>query len=280
MIGKLPDTLEDRSIVVPLRRKQKGETVERFRADRLAEFLPLRRRAQRWADDNMVRLRGLDPDVPDDLNDRAQDNARAICAIADVVGGDWPKTVRAAFVGLAAQSDDDTHSAGVLLLRDISEVLDRRKGGQIASSELCELLCALEESPWAEWRRGNPIVPRSIAKILKPYGIHPRRTNALRYYAIEDFQDAFSRYLADTPSQASPCVTNGQVSEVTEEKGDTSSDGYEKVTDVCVTAPQASPYPSPNNDALSSVYQKVTQGDGYTGGQGERVSKTIDDGEF
>ena len=71
MIGKLPDTLEDRSIVVPLRRKQKGETVARFRADKLGEYLPLRRRAQRWADDNMARLRGMDPDVPDDLNDRA-----------------------------------------------------------------------------------------------------------------------------------------------------------------------------------------------------------------
>ena len=73
MIGKLPDTLEDRALVVPLRRKQAGKVVERFRANKLAEFLPLRRKAQRWADDNLMHLREMDPDVPEALNDRAQE---------------------------------------------------------------------------------------------------------------------------------------------------------------------------------------------------------------
>ncbi len=41
MIGRLPDTLEDRSIVVPLRRKRDGEAVERFRVDRLGRFAPM-----------------------------------------------------------------------------------------------------------------------------------------------------------------------------------------------------------------------------------------------
>ena len=76
MIGKLPDTLEDRALVVPLRRKRDGETVERFRADRMDEFLLLRRKAARWAADKFHSLRNADPDVPEALNDRAQDNAR------------------------------------------------------------------------------------------------------------------------------------------------------------------------------------------------------------
>ena len=35
LIGRLPDTLEDRSIVIPMRRRAAGETVERLRLDRL-----------------------------------------------------------------------------------------------------------------------------------------------------------------------------------------------------------------------------------------------------
>ena len=89
MIGHLPDTLEDRSLVVPLRRKRASEPVERFRADRLAAFEPLRRRARRWAADNVMRLRAADPDVPAALHDRAQDNAPPRSA-------PWPTLLEAA----------------------------------------------------------------------------------------------------------------------------------------------------------------------------------------
>ena len=217
MIGKLPDTLEDRALVVPLRRKQAGKVVERFRANKLAEFLPLRRKAQRWADDNLMHLREMDPDVPEALNDRAQDNARAICAIADVAGGVWPAAVREAFVGLAAQTDDDPQSAGVLLLRDISEILETRKGDTIGSADLCEALCALEDAPWSEWRRGIPISTRSIARLLKPFGIRPTRDRSVRFYHLSDFQDALSRYVSEAPVLSDTSVTSvTDVSSVTE----------------------------------------------------------------
>ncbi|ODT70926.1 MAG: hypothetical protein ABS75_10945 [Pelagibacterium sp. SCN 63-23] len=197
MIGKLPDTLEDRALVVHLRRKQEGETVERFRADRVQEFEHLRRKAARWADDHSMRLRDIDPDIPGSLNDRAQDNARAICAIADVAGGQWPMLVRNALVGAASQADDEPQSAGVLLLRDIAEIFESKAVSRIGSTQLCDALCALEESPWAEWRAGRPIASRSIVKLLKPYGITPRRDMTQRFYARADFADAFNRYLSD-----------------------------------------------------------------------------------
>lgn len=197
MIGKLPDTLEDRALVVPLRRKQAGETVDRFRADRINDFLPLRRKAARWADDVLSRLRDMDPDVPAELNDRAQDNARAICAIADAAGGVWPSTIRAALIGTAEQSDDEPQSAGVLLLRDVAEIFEKRASLRIGSTELCDALCELEESPWGDWRRGSPITTRGIAKLLKPFGITPLRDMTQRYYGRADFVDAFKRYLSD-----------------------------------------------------------------------------------
>ena len=207
MIGKLPDTLEDRSLVVPLRRKQAGEKVERFRADKLAEFLPLRQRAQRWADDNLMRLRGMDPSVPDVLNDRAQDNARSICAIADLASGIWPAAVRDALVGLAGQSSDEPQSNGVLLLRDIGEVLESWRNSRIGSQELCDALCALEDAPWAEWWSGRPITSRRISTLLKPYGVAPRRDRIGSCYWAADFSDALNRYASEVPQITATSAT-------------------------------------------------------------------------
>lgn len=202
-IGKLPDTLEDRALVVPLRRKQAGETVDRFRGDRMKDFMHLRRKAARWAADNVQRLADMDPMVPAELNDRAQDNARTICAIADVAGGNWPELVRASLVGLSGLSDGEPQSAGVLLLRDIAEIFETWIGGRIGSTELCEALCVIEESPWADWRHGLPITTRGIAKLLKPFGVTPRRDMERRFYGRADFADAFRSYLSDSSEKAS-----------------------------------------------------------------------------
>jgi Protein of unknown function (DUF3631) len=73
LIGHLPDTLADRSLVVPMRRRAAGEHVERLRLDRAGGFEDLRRRAARWAADRLGELRGADPEVPSELGDRAAD---------------------------------------------------------------------------------------------------------------------------------------------------------------------------------------------------------------
>lgn len=239
MIGKLPDTLEDRALVVPLRRKQAGEVVERFRADRVADFLPMRRKAARWAADNLLRLGDMDPVVPEALHDRAQDNARAICAIADLAGGVWPDRVRGALIGLAGQSDDEPQSAGVLLLRDIAEILERRTGEKIGSTDLCAELCALEESPWAEWRHGSPITTRGIAKLLKPFGISPRRENRGSFYPLRGFADAIARYVHDTPKETATSATSATDDPSATEKPKENRGGWQNGTSGTCPDPEA-----------------------------------------
>jgi putative DNA primase/helicase len=87
LIGELPPTLQDRAIVVQMRRKQKNEQVERWRGDRIGPLLMLCRKAARWSADNADALRDCDPDVPDQLDDRAADNWRPLIAIPTRRGG-------------------------------------------------------------------------------------------------------------------------------------------------------------------------------------------------
>ena len=59
LIGKLSGTLEDRSIVIEMRRRTPGETGDRFRSRNVEEICqPLRSKALRWASDVMPLLRG------------------------------------------------------------------------------------------------------------------------------------------------------------------------------------------------------------------------------
>src|SRR5207244_7120969 len=60
-IGKLSGTLRDRSIILPMRRKKPSERVAKLRGRDTDEFLELRRKARRWADDNVAALKQACP---------------------------------------------------------------------------------------------------------------------------------------------------------------------------------------------------------------------------
>lgn len=219
MIGSLPDTLEDRSLVVRLRRKRDGETVERFRADKINDFHYLRRKAARWAQDNALTLANADPTVPNELNDRAQDNARCICAIADVAGGDWPALIRTSLVAMSKEVEaDEPTSAGVLLLKDVAEIFEGRKAERIGSTDLVNALIALENAPWSEWRGGRPITARGVAKLLKEYGIRPAQDRIGSFYRPWDFADAFDRYLSGGTKKSTTSTASATASLTDTEK--------------------------------------------------------------
>lgn len=200
LIGKLPGTLEDRSILISMKRKAPGERVERFQADRVAaEFATLKRKAARWAADNLDVLRKADPEIPSALNDRASDNWRPLLAVADLAGQEWRALARKACVALADEVDEAENSALIQLLDDLRELFETREVDRLASSDIAETFGAMEERPWSEWRRGKPITQRQLAKLLAPLGIAPRtiRTgdNTPKGYLLEQFTDPFSRYL-------------------------------------------------------------------------------------
>lgn len=88
-IGKLPDTVADRSIRISLKRKAPHEKVERFRrrntqegAKSIYDSLAV------WASSCIDDLRDARPDIPARLDDRAADGWEPLLAIADLAGGD------------------------------------------------------------------------------------------------------------------------------------------------------------------------------------------------
>lgn len=196
MIGSLPGTLEDRAIAVQLKRKEGHESVERMNAARVSELEFVRRMAARWVKDNVDTLQACDPEVPEALNDRAQDNARCLCAIADLAGDKWPERIRSALVGMAeTRAGDEPKSKGVMLLTDIADILERWKGERIRSTDLVGELVAIEDGPWAVWRGGENITTRMVAALLKPYGVRPHRDNSSRFYVIAELREAVGRYV-------------------------------------------------------------------------------------
>jgi hypothetical protein len=196
-IGKLPETVDDRSIRILMKRKSSGEVVERFRRREAQEQVdPLRSFLSEWAASHHDDLEQARPELPDELDDRAADGWEPLLAIADLAGGGWPERSREAARELSANGDTDDDSVGIRLLGDIETVFD---GGRLSTTELLERLNALEESPWGDWY-GKPLSARVLARLLKPFQIKTRtirltEDKTARGYLREQFEDAWSRYI-------------------------------------------------------------------------------------
>lgn len=198
-IGSFADTLQDRSIIINLKRKAKHEHIERWRERKGAQLVPLCRKAARWAQDNLDRLRESEPEPPGLASDRAEDNWSGLLAIADLAGGRWPQVARDAARALtdSEATDDET---GVLLLADLQALFDTRGVDRMSSALICESLADDENRPWGEWgRKRKPITPNALARLLRPFGVTPRTVRLAegtpKGYTLEDLQDSFSRYI-------------------------------------------------------------------------------------
>ena len=202
MIGRLPDTLTDRAIEIRLRRRAKHENVERLRQDRLQQHEPLRRRAARWAADNIDVLRKSDPEVPSYLNDRAADNWRALFAIADAAGGEWPARAREAARHLCGGATAEVEGDYLVqLLADLCALFGDTRTS-MTSEEIVSALGRMEDRPWPEWKRGRPISTKQLANLLARFGVRPVKLNSSRRgYKLEDFDDSFTRYLPPTDAE-------------------------------------------------------------------------------
>jgi putative DNA primase/helicase len=196
------ETIVDRGVIIEMRRKAPGERTERLRSDRIfKEFHPLRQKITRWAKDNLRQLTDYEPQVPESLNDRAQDSWRPLLAIAELAGERWTGYGRASAVKLSEGKSEV--SRRTLLLADIRDIFRQLGTGRMASADICTRLGIMEEHPWPEWRDGRPITVRQLARMLEPLDIRPKQLRMgdvnIRGYELTDFADSFARYLPDFP---------------------------------------------------------------------------------
>jgi hypothetical protein len=198
-LGDLPDTLMTRSVVIRMRRRAPGETVEPFR-HRLhaAEGHDLRDQLAEWADRIRSDVQDAWPTIPDGIEDRNADVWEPLLAVADAAGGDWPERARVAAVALVAQSQEKALTLGVQLLADLRQVFSTTTDDHLGTDDLLHALVALDESPWGDLR-GKELDPRGLSRRLSQYGVKSRNVRVgdrvVKGYSRHDLHDPWERYL-------------------------------------------------------------------------------------
>jgi putative DNA primase/helicase len=257
LIGELPGTLSDRSLIIHMRRKGVAEQVERLRADTDFGFLDLRSKLARLAIDTRMARRASDPAVPGELNDRAADCWRELLKIAEAAGGTWPARARAAAL---LADDGDEEDAKVQLLADIKDFFDDLDDPrQEPSAEIVNHLVGLEGRPWAEWKKGKPLSTAGLGHLLYGFGIKSKDAKVAgktrKVYSAADFADVYARYL---PNKRNPQPTGinaiqdkdlqgcGGVA-VADVKRNQSLAGMDTLGSSCGCKAQPQPYLQPSN---------------------------------
>jgi Protein of unknown function (DUF3631) len=203
-IGRKPDTVEDRAVNITMRRRLPGERVQKFRLRTDKPVLEeLGQRLATWAEQNMPVIEKPVENIPDGLEDRAEDAWEPLLAVADAAGGEWPKLARKAAKVLTAESaaaDEETEE--IRLLADVAEAFDRMAGVSfLATRILLGELAKAEDAPWGD----DKFTAHKLARRLGKFEIRPRHNDAKteRGYHRADFDDAFKRYLRPKRPEAS-----------------------------------------------------------------------------
>jgi hypothetical protein len=169
-IGRLPETLADRSIIIRMERKPVTDARERVRE---LDATELRRKCTRFVRDEAARIAAARPAIPEILNDRAGDIWEPLLALADLAGGEWPDRARRAAMALTGQAQEQSPTTALLL--DVRFWFCRNRGDRVFSRALVEWLISYGARPWNETLGGREITDLWLAQQLRPYGVVPRR---------------------------------------------------------------------------------------------------------
>lgn len=203
-----PETIRDRSIVVPMQRKKPGEDVERFILRRIRpEGEELRQRVKEWTEAARPSIveayERLDVDF---LSDRDLENFEPLLALLTVADPSRLAELRRAAESLTARKAGDAQdeSLSLRLLADVRDVWPENEHTILTTDLLCRLK-GVEDAPWSE---EVPLSPRKLAKMLRPYEILPAGTVRVgdrtgKGYRREEAEAPFVRYLTPEGSHGS-----------------------------------------------------------------------------
>jgi hypothetical protein len=215
-IHNLPDTLQSRSVVIPMKRRRKSDTIAPYR-ERLTrdEALSIREACAEWAEATIPTLK-LNPYpefLPAGIDDRPAELWETLIGVADALGGEWPALSRAAAVHFVTEAENKPLSFGERLLTDIHKVFGDREA--MTTHALINELHDLEGSPWLEFgQTRQPLDARKLARIISGYEVPTNNTiridgEPVKGYLRVHFTDAWERYTPhllpadETPSNES-----------------------------------------------------------------------------
>jgi len=203
-IGRLPDTLEDRCVVIRMQRKTPGEQCERLKNLESVPVGELRRKCARFVLDHAAEIARARPALPASLNDRAADIVEPLLALADLAGGEWSLAARQAVGGLTAKAQENNPIGSLLL--DIWVVFLEIGGGRLFTRTLISELNRRADRPWCFMRKGKEINDAWLAEQLRPYEIRPRTIwigeAQAKGYMKDDFKEVFRRYIPQSEVEA------------------------------------------------------------------------------
>jgi len=206
-IGAMPDTIEDRAVVIRMRRRAPGESVKPFRHRRDRPALSdVATQLAAWVGAHLPELERAEPVMP--LEDRAADTWEPLIAIADLAGGDWPDRARHAAEVLNAERDGNTVSSDrIRLLADCRTAFARYDA--IPTAVLLERLKTDPEAPWAE-HGTTGLTAMKLGVLLREYDIRsdtirfPPPTGQIKGYRRDAFTDAWERYCPEAEPLPAP----------------------------------------------------------------------------
>lgn len=199
-IGDLPDTIEDRSVIIRMRRRAPGEEVKGYRSRR--DGVPLRKLGKELHERvraHVNLLHEIEPSMP--VDDRDADNWSSLMAIAEIAGERWSERAWTACETLCAQREAlDEQALGVRLLSDLRAIF--REAGVTRgmwTEKIIVKLLSIPEAPWADLGYGKVLDDRDLAAYLRRYEVKSKdvkiKGKVKKGYRALDLADPWSRYL-------------------------------------------------------------------------------------
>ena len=209
-IGDMPDTIEDRAVLITMRRRAPDELVQPYRVRRDGPALyQLKGRLNLWVRARLDQLGAAEPAMP--VEDRAADTWEPLIAVADAAGGHWPDTARIAVLTMTGADESPAHvSLKVRLLMDCRTAFGDAAG--LPTVTLLDRLRGDDEAPWIGLGKVG-LTAAGLARMLGEFGITSANRrwpdgSQTKGYLAEEFADSWARYCpaAGPGAHPSPAV--------------------------------------------------------------------------
>ena len=178
--GRIHTCLAERSIPITLEPKPPGSPCRPFRFfDAQKSIRNLAERLREWGATTDKLFANIVPykeaQFPPELSWRQRDCAEPLLHIADFIGGEWPERARQALVNIFALAAFEDFYSSRQILSDLQDIFAEKGNPEwMSSADLLEHLHTLDDRHWDEWNKGKPMVPKNLAGLLEPFGIHPK----------------------------------------------------------------------------------------------------------